>query len=292
VAAYVAAALVVGFLLGLLTSQLMNRNQRASQTSAPATHLRDSDAAANAQADGAGTALAESGRVTRLIRADVVEVEGVGPVRMIGIETPDGKSTTEAYGAVGQRALKFSEEMLLNRNVRLEYDAANSFRNHRDESGHALAYVYTSDGLLVNSELVKQGLAYLRATERFRLSESFNSMEREAMQSLRGVWGVGLTGSSAATDLAANGSTTKPAEKRKLSPLSPSDIGPNIPTTSIASSAPSEPLVFLSADRLYHNRQSCELLSSRKQSAPASEARAQGYTPCSRCYPSATIRVR
>jgi micrococcal nuclease len=296
VASYVAVALVVGFALGMATSQLMSRRPRVIEAALPAAPPAGANPAASAQAESTTPAApgpaAKSGKVTRMIRADVVEVEGIGPVRMIGIETPDGKPPTAVYGAVGQRALKTSEAMLLNQVVRVEFDPANSSRDHKDEAGYTLAYLYTADGALVNGELIKQGLAYLRSAEKFRMSEDFNSMEREAMQALRGVWGTGLTGSSAAAEFAAN--DPKPGERRRLTPLPPSAIGPNIPAASTSSvpSPSAEPVVLLSGDRRYHNRHNCELLDARKQSATASAARAQGYTPCSRCYPSATIKVR
>ena len=62
-----------------------------------------------------------------------------------------------------------------------------------------LAYVYTRDGLLVNSEMIKRGYAMVQATEQFRLIDDFRSYERDAMQAMRGVWGLDTSSSSTAS---------------------------------------------------------------------------------------------
>src|SRR5437763_252326 len=67
-------------------------------------------------------------KVTRLLRADTLDIEGIGPVRMIGIETPDGKSPKEIYGKFGQSAMSFVERAALKQDVRLEFDPANAAR--------------------------------------------------------------------------------------------------------------------------------------------------------------------
>jgi micrococcal nuclease len=288
VAVYIAVAVVAGFALGFVVARSMGRKDAIASIPSSSSPAPSRQSAAEVQSN-------EFRLVTRILRADTIEVDGVGPVRMIGVETPDGKTPREIYAAHGQNALNFVEKSLLNQEVRLEFDPANAGRN-KDESGQTLAYVYMRDGTLINSEIVKQGLGFVRTIDQFKLSESFRAQEREAMQSMRGVWGSSApvaTSASGTTQPPPNASPTPTEEKsRRLSPLSPSAIGPNIPAIAGAStSSTSEPSVFISpGDKIYH-KAGCELLGKKKQAIPLSEARSKGYTACSRCFASTVLKA-
>ena len=171
---------------------------------------------------------------TRIIRADIIDVETIGPVQMIGIETPDGKTPKEIYGPYAEKALAFTESSLVGQKVRLEFDNANLSTGNKGAAGQTLAYVYTQDGTLFNGEMISQGYAFLRDLEPFRLIDEFRGFERQAMQAMRGIWGSSGSNSSNPT-LA---STKQPAalsgpltddKSKKISPLLPSDLGPNVP---------------------------------------------------------------
>jgi micrococcal nuclease len=286
VAVYVTVALVAGFAIGFMAARSIVRKETPivmSQTTAAATTpARPLPPAA--------TAATDFHKVTRLLRADTLDVEGIGPVRMIGIETPDGKSPKEIYSKFGQNALSFVEKAALNQDVRLEFDPANTARNNKDESGQTLAYVYSRDGALLNSELLREGLAFVRSLDEFKMSSDFRALERDAMQSLRGVWGSGSGASTSAS--AASPSAAGSDKPGKVAPLAPSAIGPNIPAISgTASASPAEATVFVSpSDKLYH-KPGCELLDGKKRILALSQARSQGYHPCSRCYPSTSMRA-
>jgi micrococcal nuclease len=287
VALYVTLALVAGFALGFMVARRVGHKEAppVMQTTNAATATLPPPAVVE-------TPPTDFHKVTRLLRADTLDIEGVGPVRLIGIETPDGKSPKEIYGKFGQSALNFSEKAALNQDVRLEFDSANAARNHKDDSGETLAYVYTRDGTLLNSELLRQGLAFMQSLEEFKMSSDFRALERDAMQNQRGVWGSGSAPSpspSAATSAAAS-SPASPGKPGKVAPLAPSAIGPNIPAIS-TSASPTESMVYVSsADKLYH-KPGCELLDKKKQTLGLSQARSQGYRPCSRCYPSTSMRA-
>lgn len=281
VAAYVGLALIAGLAGGFLAARYTTRKEASALP--PISETRPP--ARQAGADNPS----EFHRVTRIVRADTVDVESVGPVRMIGIETPDGKSPREIYGVHGQRALSFVEKALLAQEVRLELDATGG--STKDESGQTLAYVYTRDGTLINGEMVKQGLALVRS-EQFKLANDFRGYEREAMQAMRGVWG---SSSSSASALASTPSTTTtpPADDkpRKLSPLPPSALGVNIPALSGPPSSPGEQSVWVSSgDKMYH-KSGCEFLNKKKHSIGLSQAKSEGYTACSRCYASTVLKA-
>ncbi|MEN3335056.1 MAG: micrococcal nuclease [Blastocatellia bacterium] len=285
VAVYVAVALVAGFAIGFMAARNIVRKETPpvmpTPPAAAMTPARPSPPVATAPTD--------FHKATRLLRADTLDVEGIGPVRMIGIETPDGKSPKEIYSKFGQNALSFVEKAALNQDVRLEFDSANTVRNNKDESGQTLAYVYTRDGTLLNSELLREGLAFVRTLDEFKMSSDFRAMERDAMQGLRGVWGSGSGASTSAS--AASASAAGNERAGKVAPLVPSAIGPNIPAISGTTVSPAEATVFVTpADKLYH-KAGCELLDGKKQTLGLSQARLQGYHPCSRCYPSTSMRA-
>lgn len=232
--------------------------------------------------------------VTRILRADTIEVDTVGPVRMLGIETPDGKTPVEIYGVHGQRAVGYAQKTLLGQVVRLEYDPTSTLT--KDESGQTLAYVYTRDGLLINAEMVRQGLAFVRGAEQSRLANDFRSIEREAMQSMRGVWGPTSPAIASSTPPAitpaATGATPPSADKpKKLAPLAPSELGANIPAISTSQAGSSDPGVWVSpGDKMYH-KAGCTFLDKKKHSLPLAQAKSQGYTACSRCYASTLLKA-
>lgn len=284
VAVYIGLALIAGIALGFGVGRSVARKPVPTTT-----------ALANDQRSSARPAVSESGsefhNVTRIIRADTLEVDAVGPVRMLGIETPDGKTPAEIYGVHGQRAISYAEKTLLGQAVRLEYDS--TVPNSKDDSGPALAYVYTRDGLLINAEMVKQGLAFVRGTEQFRLANDFRGFERVAMQSMRGVWGPTSPMVASATAPAATPPAAPPTEEKskKLAPLPPSAVGANIPAISGAQTSSLESSVWVSpSDKMYH-KSSCTFLDKKKHSIALSQAKSEGYTACSRCYASTLLRA-
>jgi hypothetical protein len=211
---------------------------------------------------------------------------------MIGIETPDGKGPKEIYGPYAEKAFAFAQSSLAGQNVRLDFDAANASTGNKGASGQTLAYVYTQDGTLFNGEMIRQGHAFLRDIEPFRRIDEFRGLEREAMQAMRGIWGSSSPNTSvASTTQPPSGSQAVNDKSRRLSPLLPSDLGPNVPAMS-GPVSPSEQSVFVSgADRTYH-RASCEFLGKKHQAISLSQAKAEGYTACSRCFASTVMKAR
>jgi endonuclease YncB( thermonuclease family) len=284
VALYVGIALMAGFSLGFATARYLVRKD------SPVTSVsRGTEPTPRPVAETNG-APSDSRRVTSVPRTDTAEIEGVGTVRMIGIDSFDDKPQ---YAEHRKDARAFVEGALLGQNVRVEFDEANAGIGNKDENGRVLAYLYARDGALVNGEMIRQGHAFVRSTEQFRMAEQFRSYERDAMQAMRGVWGLSNSSASTSastpptTDSTSGAQTEKP---KKLSPLLPSEIGPNVPAISGASSA-SEPVVFVSAsDRLYH-KSSCEYLSKRKEALAVSEAKSKGYAACGRCFASTVMKA-
>jgi endonuclease YncB( thermonuclease family) len=284
VAAYVGLALVAGFAAGFIVSRYVTRKETTTQSQLAETRVPPRQATEEKP-------ISQFQRVSRIVRADVIEVEGTGAVRLLGIETPDGKSPKEIYGVHGQRAVSFIEKLVLGQDVRLEFDSAGS---NKDEAGQTLAYVYTRDGTMVNGEMVKQGFAFVRGAEQFSRANDFRGYERDAMQAMRGVWGSSSSSTLASTPPITPSPSTSPVpgdEKKKLSPLAPSAYGVNIPALSGSPTTPLEPGVWVSpADKMYH-KSACDFLDKKKRSIPLSQAKGEGFTACSRCYASTVLKA-
>ncbi|MBI3652471.1 MAG: thermonuclease family protein [Acidobacteria bacterium] len=290
VALFVGIALIGGFVLGFASARFINRTDALKAEDNKAKSEESSRAKLQAPA----AALPLSAKVTRVLRGDTIEVEGIGTVHMIGVETPDGKKPVETYATHGKNALNFTEKALLNREVRLEYDPAFAAKDNKDASGQTLAYIYTMDGTLFNAELLRQGHAFAQVSEPFKMVEDFRSYEREGMTAMRGLWGMdGASSTTAAATpppSATSPSATTPNKPGRLSPLSPTDIGPNLPTTSGAPNlSPSEPMVYVE-DKMYH-KAGCELLGKKHQVMSLSQARSSGHVACGRCFASTVMKA-
>jgi endonuclease YncB( thermonuclease family) len=300
VAAFVALALLLGFGLGYAISQF-NAPPESDPDRDLVTSLEASPSAENRNPPSSlGSDSTEFQNVTRIVRADTLEVEGVGVVQMIGIETPDGKAPTEIYGVHGQRALEYVQKTLLGQPVRLESDSAVASSNADVQK---MAYVFTRDGQLFNAEMIKEGHALVRVADNFRLVDQFRLLEADAMRGMRGIWGFGggtsLSSSKPPTTASqpppSSTSPTAGDRPRRLTPLSPSELGPNVPAVSdpgAAASNSTEPLVWIStSDRTYH-KSGCDYLGKKRQALSASQARADGYASCSRCFASTVLKAR
>lgn len=103
-----------------------------------------------------------------VIDGDTFVAEGVGKVRLIGVDAPelgrDGKK--DEPGA--EKAKRFLIEVIGGRTVLLDYD-----EERFDKYGRTLAYVTTEKGLSVNEELLKRGLAQPIRHFRYKMREEY-----------------------------------------------------------------------------------------------------------------------
>jgi micrococcal nuclease len=130
--------------------------------------------------------------VQRVIDGDTVAVQGIGTVRLIGVDAPE---TSQESGA-------FLRGLTINKVVRLEYDGQKT-----DSYGRTLAYLHLAGGTFVNAEIVKQGYAHAYTEFPFRYLEQFRAYEREAQAAARGLW-ASSSALSVAPPAAQPGATT------------------------------------------------------------------------------------
>lgn len=127
---------------------------------------------------------ATSAVVTRIIDGDTVELESGATIRYLMVNTPEttgGKN--ECYG---QNAVTFNTDLVLNKQVELDYDTECT-----DRFGRTLAYV-SVDGTEVNSLMIERGYACLlhispNGDDR---ADEFKALETAAKTAKRGLWGV------------------------------------------------------------------------------------------------------
>ena len=90
----------------------------------------------------------KTGLCTKVSDGDTITVEGVGKVRLVGVNTPE-------KGVAGSDASTyFTKKLCLNREVSLDIDDS----KHTDKYGRTLAVVIV-DGKNLNEMLLKEGLA-------------------------------------------------------------------------------------------------------------------------------------
>jgi micrococcal nuclease len=111
--------------------------------------------------------------VTRVIDGDTVVVEGVGTVRLIGVDTPETVDPQRPVEYFGTEASDFARHLATGKRVRLEFD-----QDRMDRYGRTLAYVYLQpENLLLNAEIIRQGYGFAYTQFPFRMMEYFRALE-------------------------------------------------------------------------------------------------------------------
>jgi micrococcal nuclease len=135
------------------------------------------------------------GTVTWVHDGDTVEIEKLGRVRLIGIDTPEREASPrdaflerQGVSAMRQReiyrqAKAFNISYVKGQTVVLTFD-----HPPRDRYGRLLAYVYLPDGRLLNRILLERGLAVVYRKFTFRMKPDFLAAEEQAKQAGVGLW--------------------------------------------------------------------------------------------------------
>jgi micrococcal nuclease len=123
-------------------------------------------------------------RVHSVSDGDTVVLEDGKRVRYLGIDAPEVAHEGKPGDPLGDGAARYNRSLVSGRWVRLEFEG-----EREDDYGRLLAYVFLEDGTLVNSELVRQGLAYLCSKQRpLRYRDRLLDAQRRAMAEQRGLW--------------------------------------------------------------------------------------------------------
>jgi micrococcal nuclease len=143
--------LIVGIVLLIIAisgctgnnGQLNDNNNSSSSsnesTFMPATNIEQANTTVDYEA---------SGFCPYVVDGDTIDVNGVGRIRLVGVNTPERGQ--QGY----QEAKNFVKKLCLYKTVYLDIDDA----KHYDKYGRVLAVVY-ADNINVNAELLKRGYA-------------------------------------------------------------------------------------------------------------------------------------
>ena len=144
-------------------------------------------------------------RVTQVPDGNTLVVDGVGKVRLLGIQSADQPAVQVGPGgqlppprrdppstpaaASGHINLTrnrpsrdFLRKLALGTNVRIEYDPLVG------SEGDRTAYVFLPDGTLLNAEMLKAGRARIDDSRQFAREEEFKRLEADAKSAALGIW--------------------------------------------------------------------------------------------------------
>lgn len=135
------------------------------------------------------------GAVVWIYDGDTLKVDGIGKVRLIGIDTPEKENSSRddfyrrwkipprQLRNISRQALEFCITEAKGKIVTLTLDAT-----PRDRHGRLLAYVHLPDGRLLNLLLLENGLATVYRRFDFRMKGAFLEAEEGARNKEVGLW--------------------------------------------------------------------------------------------------------
>ena len=129
----------------------------------------------------------EQGTVTSVVDGDTFKVEIDGSfktVRIIGIDTPETVHPSKPVQCFGREASAALKEVLDGEEVTLEKNPA----EERDKYGRLLRYVHI-DGVDIGASMIEEGFAYSYKQYPHPRLEEYNTLEKEAREESRGLWG-------------------------------------------------------------------------------------------------------
>lgn len=122
-------------------------------------------------------------KVARVIDGDTIEIEGGERVRYIGIDTPEMVLEGKPEECGAEKALEKNRELVVGKTVELSKDVS-----EQDKYGRLLRYVWV-DGILVNAQLVRLGLAKAASfPPDVRFLEEITIAQKEAQKNKAGLW--------------------------------------------------------------------------------------------------------
>ncbi|MDR3312548.1 MAG: thermonuclease family protein [Spirochaetaceae bacterium] len=151
--------------------------------------------------NGAALASWHDADLTRMLEAEVIRhvdgdtvgvriknppggIKAVETIRMIGVDTPETVHPRREVEHFGREASDWTKQALLHKQVFLAFDW-----ELRDKYNRLLAYIYLPDGTLHNADLVRGGYGHAYTRFPFQFMEEFRSLEKDACEQKRGLWG-------------------------------------------------------------------------------------------------------
>ena len=118
----------------------------------------------------------------RALGTDVIRV------RLLGVDTPEVFTDTGAPEPFAQEAFEFTRALIENKRVELEFDT-----DLWDKYGRLLAYVSMDGGVLLQDQLLVNGLARASYAFEYRRKDLFLELESRARNLRIGLWSIDQT---------------------------------------------------------------------------------------------------
>ena len=135
------------------------------------------------------------GHVLRVFDGDTLLVDGIGKVRLVGIDAPEAEASVRddfyrrwQISPAKLRKIAWRAKDFCLRKTRSGRVTIIPARNSRDRHGRLLAYVRLTNGQLLNRLLLEQGLAAVYRRFDFQMKEDFLLAEKVARRQGRGLW--------------------------------------------------------------------------------------------------------
>ncbi len=128
----------------------------------------------------------QSGNVVKVVDGDTIILKNLTQVRLVGIQAPKlplGRVGFKTW-PLADEARRELEKIVLGKVVELRYGG-----RRIDRYGRILAHLFTADGLWVQGEMLRRGMArvYTFADNR-KLAAEMYALEKEARNAKRGIW--------------------------------------------------------------------------------------------------------
>ena len=135
------------------------------------------------------------GTVSWVYDGDTIEIEKLGRVRLVGIDTPEREDSPrdaflvrQGVSAIRQREIYRQAKVFNIRTLKGQMVSLFPGDPPRDRHGRLLAYVYLPDGRLLNRVLLEQGLAVVYRKFDFSKKQDFLAAEMQAREAGIGLW--------------------------------------------------------------------------------------------------------
>lgn len=133
----------------------------------------------------------EEFKLQEVIDGDTIRIQYKGSsekVRFLLVDTPETKHETLGEQPFGPEAKQFVKELLEGEDtVYIEFDVS-----YRDKYKRLLGYIYTKDGISLQEELLKNGLARVAYIydPNTKHVDWFKSIQKDAQKQAIGIWSV------------------------------------------------------------------------------------------------------
>jgi micrococcal nuclease len=190
-------------------------------------------------------------KVLRVIDGDTLEIQRGDKkekVRLLGVDTPETKHPEKPVEPYGPEATEFVRSLTEGKSICLDYD--------RDKYHRLLAYVYTSDNIFLNAELIRKGYARTYTKYPFypEYMNLFFDLEEQAWKKGAGLW-----------------------ESKEKSPL--------LWVESIPEGLSPDSIVFVTRTGKRYHRETCRFTQCSGKSASIKHAARFGLGACRACRP-------